>query len=199
MSVKIMSYDLETGGLSSTKNGIHQFAGRIYVDYVCKEEFKCDLRFDEDQEFDPKALEVGGKTIEQVMSSKFSQKQLYQALTTKMAKYCDKFNKADKLFLCGYNVHAFDNQFLRTLFERNGDNYFGSWFWSNSLDMMLTASSHLMMKRHLLPNFKLVTVAKELGFDVDESKAHDAFYDLTMHEWIFQKTTSIQLTPLQPS
>jgi DNA polymerase-3 subunit epsilon len=43
-------------------------------------------------------------------------------------KYVDKYITAHKFFLVGYNCQSFDMAFLRALFERNGDTYFGSWF-----------------------------------------------------------------------
>lgn len=91
-----------------------------------------------------------------------------------------KYNKTDKFFLVGYNNASFDNQFLRGFFLQNGDNYFGSWFWSNSVDVMVLASQYLLAERPLMPNFKLSTVAAQLGVVVSEDKLHDALYDVDL-------------------
>ena len=37
-----------------------------------------------------------------------------------------------------------------------------------------------------MENFKLMTVAKELGINVDESKLHNAEYDIYLTEKIWQ-------------
>lgn len=102
-----------------------------------------------------------------------------------LAKYVDKFNKKDKFFLVGYNNASFDNQFLRGFFLQNGDNYFGSWFWSNSIDVMVLASNKLVERRAEMENFKLSTVAKFLGIQVSEDNLHDAFYDIYLTKAIF--------------
>jgi DNA polymerase-3 subunit epsilon len=38
-----------------------------------------------------------------------------------------------------------------------------------------------------MENFKLKTVAQEMGIEVDESKLHDAKYDLELTYQIYQK------------
>jgi len=65
----------------------------------------------------------------------------------------DKFDKKDKLHLAGYNIGGFDIPFLRTFFLQNNDKYFGSWFWSDSLDVMVLASLYLKNKRSGMLNF----------------------------------------------
>lgn len=102
---------------------------------------------------------------------------IYKQFTDMLGKYVDKFDKQDKFFLCGYNITQFDNQFLRAWFVQNSDNYFGSWFWSNSVDVMVLATQYLLSVRPAMENFKLMTVAKELGIVIEEEKLHDAQYD----------------------
>lgn len=198
MSIIIFSYDTETSGLHPVKNGIHQFAARIWVDWKLADEFSVDVRLDEKHEWSAEALAVSGKTYEQVMSAKVGQEQLYKGIRGRMAKYIDPHKKQQKAFLSGFNVQSFDNQFLRALWEANGDKYFGSWFFSNSIDTMLSASTHLMLKRHLMPNFKLTTVAEMMGMEVDQSKAHQALFDVTMSEFILQRLLSIQFDYARP-
>jgi DNA polymerase-3 subunit epsilon len=103
-----------------------------------------------------------------------------------LAKYCDKFNKGDKFFLVGYNNKGFDNDFLRNFFKQNGDNYFGSWFWADSIDVMVLAANYLKDERHKLENFQLRTVAKYLDIKVDETKLHDAMYDIYLTRAIYE-------------
>lgn len=43
-----------------------------------------------------------------------------------------------------------------------------------------------MRERASLVNFKLMTVAKYLGHDVEEDKLHDALYDIELTEKIYE-------------
>ena len=102
-----------------------------------------------------------------------------------LGKYVDKFNRKDKFFLVGYNNAAFDNNFLRGFFLQNGDEYFGSWFWSNSVDVMVLASNYLLDRRAEMENFKLSTVAKFLNIAVEDDALHDAQYDIELTKLIY--------------
>lgn len=100
-------------------------------------------------------------------------------------KYVSKYDKKDKFFLAGYNNASFDNQFLRAWFLQNNDKYFGSYFWSNSIDIMVMATPYLAPKRAEMENFKQGAVAKTLGIQVDDSKLHDALYDIEICRAIY--------------
>jgi DNA polymerase-3 subunit epsilon len=76
---------------------------------------------------------------------------------------------------------------LRSWFVKNGDKYFGSWFWSNSLDVMVLATQKLLSKRAKMENFKLKTVAAEFGITIDEQRLHDAQYDIDLTRYIYSK------------
>ncbi len=183
--MKLLFFDLETTGLYPGKHGIHQISGEVVVDGVPKEFFDFKVRPNDKAQIDDEALKVAGVTKEQILSYP-AMIEVYVNLTKILAKYVDKFNKTDKFFLCGYNNASFDNQFLRGFFLQNGDNYFGSWFWSNSIDVMVLASDYLKEERAAMENFKLVTVAKQIGISVDETKLHDASYDLKLTRAIYE-------------
>ena len=70
---------------------------------------------------------------------------------------------------------------------QNGDKYFGSWFWSNPIDVMVLATPFLVDQRNQMPNFKQGTVAKTLGIQVDDNKLHDAMYDIEICKSIYDK------------
>lgn len=110
---------------------------------------------------------------------------MYSEFVAMLAKYVDKFNKKDKFFLVGYNNAAFDNQFLRGFFLQNGDVYFGSWFWANSIDVMVLASAYLAERRPEMENFKLSTVAKFLGVSVSDDSLHNALYDIELTRAVY--------------
>jgi len=52
---------------------------------------------------------------------------------------------------------------------------------------MCLASNYLRAERHTMPNFKLMTVAKHLKIEVDESRLHDALYDIHLTKMIYDK------------
>ena len=182
--MKILYFDLETTGLNPAKNGIHQISGILEVDkkVITKINFKVQpnpiCQIEED------ALKVAGVTKEQIMAYP-PMSDIHKQLTELLALHCNKFDKADKLLLCGYNNASFDNLFLRGFFLQNKDNYFGSWFWSASIDVMVLAAHYLINRRVKMTDFKLKTVAKELGIEVDDSKLHDAFYDVELTKKIY--------------
>ncbi len=181
---KLFFFDLETTGLLHWKNGIHQMSGCIDIDGVTKEIFDFKVRPNPKAIIEQSALDVAGVTKEQVEAYPTMQ-EVYKELIEILSKYVDKFDKKDKFYLIGFNNASFDNQFLRAFFVQNNDNYFGSWFWSNPLDVFIMATPKLMSVRHEMENFQLKTVAKKLGIEIDESRLHDAVYDIEITREIY--------------
>lgn len=183
--MKLFYYDSETTGVKHWRNGIHQISGCIEIDGEVKEYFDIKLQPNPACDIEDEALAVAGVTRED-LKTYMSFRDGYKALIEIISKYVDKFNKADKFFMVGYNNAAFDNQFMRGLFLQNGDNYFGSWFWANTIDVMVLATQKLLNERVNMANFKQMTVAKQLGIDVDETKLHDAAYDIDLTRQIYK-------------
>lgn len=189
--MKLVFFDLETTGTNPGKHGIHQISGQIVIDGAVKESFDFHVQPNPRAMIEDEALKVGGVTREQILAYPPMQ-QVYQEFVAMLGKYVDKFNKKDKFFLVGYNNAAFDNQFLRGFFLQNGDVYFGSWFWSNSIDVMVLASAYLATRRPEMENFKLSTVAKTLGIVVNDDSLHDAMYDIELTKAVFDIVTGNQ-------
>lgn len=184
--MKALYFDLETTGVMHWKNGIHQLSGVIEVDGEIKETFNLLVKPNPNAIIEDAALDVAGVTKEQILSYQ-EMKQVHASFVAMLSKYVDKYNKADKFFLIGYNNASFDNQFLRAWFVQNGDNYFGSWFWSNSIDVMVLASEFLKTIRADMVDFKLKTVARNMGITIDEANLHDAEYDIMLTREIYKK------------
>lgn len=182
--MKLLFFDLETTGTNPAKNGIHQISGMIEIDGVVKEEFDYHVQPNPRAIIEDAALVVGGVTREQVMSYP-PMNVIYDQFVKMLSKYVDKYDTKDKFFLVGYNNAAFDNQFLRGFFLQNGDKYFGSWFWVNSIDVMVMATVALAARRAAMENFKLSTVAAAMGIEVKTDKLHNAMYDIYLTRGIY--------------
>lgn len=190
--MKAMFYDLETTGTFVSKHGIHQISGMIVVDGQIKEKFNFHVQPNPKAEILDEALNVAGVTKEQIMAYPPMQ-QVYGELIAMLSKYVDRYNRKDKFFLVGYNNASFDNNFFRAWFEQNGDRYFGSWFWANTVDVMVMATPYLANQRSEMENFKQGTVAKALGIQIDETKLHDALYDIEVCKAIYDIVTPYKL------
>lgn len=187
--MKQLFYDLETTGTMYWRNGIHQFSGMVVIDGEVKETFNYKVRPNPKADITEEALQVAGVTKEEILQYPPMQ-EVYSEFVQMLGKYVDKYDKTDKFFLCGYNNASFDNQFLRAWFVQNGDNYFGSWFWSSAIDVMVLATQALMEVRSRMLNFKLCTVAQAFGIKIEEEKLHDAMYDIYLTYEVYKRITN---------
>ena len=55
---------------------------------------------------------------------------------------------------------------------------------------MVLASEYLLEKRVAMPNFKLMSVARAVGIEIDESRLHDAQYDIELTRTIYKIVTN---------
>lgn len=170
MSAKIIYLDTETTGPDAKRCGIIQLAAILEIDGQEIDTFETRICPRHDLEINAEALAISGTKAEDLQDFP-TEGQALHAFRTWMGQHIEKFSKTDKAFFAGYNS-PFDVEFVRAWFERNGDTYFGSWFWSGSIDVMGAALWALRDQRARLPNFKLGTVAKHvLGSRVVELTA----------------------------
>lgn len=195
--MKLCFADVETTGVDHKRNGIIQLAGSICnLDDDNKlielSSFNYKLKPMPNDIIEDRALQVNGITREQLM--KFTDSRVvYSYFTGILSEHCDKYDKEDKLFFAGYNSR-FDYDFMRSWFEKCGDNYFGSFFFFPPLDVMNIAIFHLMQERHILSNFKLETVANHLGIRTN-GNLHDAMVDIEITKKIFVKYLKTENLP----
>ena len=182
---KLFFFDLETTGTKFWKNGIHQISGAVIINDEIKEHFDFKVAPNPQSVIEQEALDIAKVTKEQIMAYP-PMKDVHRDIKKMLERYVGKFDKKDKFHLIGYNNASFDNQFFRAFFKQNGDDFFGSWFWADTIDIMVLASNHLRKERVNLENFKQATVAKYLGIDVDDEKLHDAEYDVEIGLKIFK-------------
>ena len=186
---KLLFFDLETTGVKFWRNGIHQIGGIVDIDGQEVERFDIRLAPNPAATIEQEALDVAGVTLEQVQSYQ-PMEEGYRQLVGILSKYVNKFDKRDKMYLVGYNNAGFDNSFLRALFQQCGDKYFGSWFYPNCMDVYVMVTPFLMGVRNDMENFKLMTVAKTMGIEIDENKLHGATYDIELTRDIFYRIIS---------
>jgi DNA polymerase-3 subunit epsilon len=188
--MKKLFFDLETTGLDYKTNAIHQFSGCIELDGTVIESFNFKIKPFEGAVIVPKALETSNVTEEQIMAYPPAE-EVFAEFMRMLSRYVKKFDKKDKMFLVGYNNAAFDNAFLREFYVRHQkDDYFNSWFWGNTIDVMVLASEYLADVRVGMENFKLMSTARAVGIEIDESKLHDAEYDIELTRNIYRIVTN---------
>lgn len=190
-TIKIF-FDVETTGENPNKHSLHQIAGIIEIDDKVVDTFNIHSRPHPKATLEPTALSVCGITEEDLLLYP-SMEDAHKEFTQVLSKYINRYDRNQKAWLIGYNNRGFDDKFLRMWFLLCGDNYFGSWFWADSRDALVFASEYLENRRTSLENFQLHTVAKALGILVDESKLHDASYDVYLTREIYRITTGRQI------
>ena len=185
MMNKIIFIDTETGGVNAEKSALIQLSGIIEVDGTEKEKFNFYIKPFENSELNEKALEVQGRTLEELETEKYIDESIiYKKFLEILDKYIDKYDKNDKFIVAGYNV-KFDIDILKALFERNNDKFLFSYFNSSMLDPLY--SVRLLQVAGILPvleNNKLETWCKYFNIEL---KAHDSLQDITATKKLIEK------------
>jgi len=190
MQIKKMFYDLETTGVDERQNGIHQLSGCIEIDGVVVKSFNYRVAPNPKAKISDEALTACGVTLEQIQAYEPMEK-VFKEFKKLLSRHVDPYNKNDKMYLVGFNNGPFDDKFLRAWFMQNGDTFFGSWFWAGSLDVMTLANQYLIGRRVKMINFKLSTVAQTVGIEIDETKLHDANYDIELTRAVYEIVTGL--------
>lgn len=173
--MKILYIDLETTGLSPANDAIIQASGTIIAGDQ-QEVFDLRMRPPAGVVMNRESLVMGGLTGAEVARHPLSQEEGFASFLALLDKYVNRYDRADKFTLIGYNSR-FDDEFLRAWFTRFNDPYYGSWFWFPPLDVMQLAAFSLIGERPYMENFKLKTVYKHLtGKELEE--AHTANADI---------------------
>ena len=184
--MKRIYLDLETTGTDPATAAITQLTC-IKVDQGVESTLDLRLFPHKGARIDPDALAVTGLTMDDLYdpSVRIQPEEAYR----EFVRFCDqpKFVKPhDRFFLIGYNVVGFDAPFLVKLGTRCGDRYTWARYHWPPIDVAVLAANNLSRVRAQMPNFKLMTVARALGLEVDDEKAHDALYDVTITKNIFE-------------
>jgi len=177
-SLKLLFLDVETTGLEAPRSGLIQLAGIIETDGRLSETFNFRVRPFAGDEISDEALRVT-RVSRLDIAEHPPPEQVFLRFTNLLERYVDRYNRSDKFHVVAYNA-AFDHSHLRSWFEKNGDRFFGSWFWHPPIDVMGLAAAALMKNRCTIGSFKLTSVAAAMGLPVDDAQAHDALYDIRL-------------------
>lgn len=188
MKVCKLFYDLETTGLDPALHSIHEIAYSIEIDdaVVCSRVLHV-KPFASDQIVD--AALLVGKVTRKMLEDYMPPLEAFNILVKDLEKHINRYSRAEKFYLVGFNNNAFDDPFLRKFFEKCGNEYFSAYFWSASLDAMVLAGDFMIDVRPGMQSFKLFRVAMQLGIDVDPDRLHGAEYDLHLTRSIYRKVT----------
>lgn len=186
---KIIFIDTETGGVNPEKAALIQLSGIIRIDKKDVEKFNFFIKPFENSEVNEKALEVQGRTLEELKTDKYvEEKEVYKQFVNLLDKYIDKYDKSNKFIVAGYNVR-FDVDMLKAFFQRHGNNFLFSYLDSSMLDPLY--SIRLLQIAEVLPvleNNKLETWCKHFGIEL---KAHDSLEDIEATKKLIGKLISL--------
>ena len=164
--------DVETTGINSRVCGILTLAALVDIEDKIEDELSLKMRPLESDQIFQKALDVNGISEEEYETWP-SNTDGFDLLLRIFDYHIDRFDKSDKFVFCAYNA-GFDEGFIRELFLRNGNNYFGSYFFWPKIDVQ-SLVGYAIADGLRLPDYKLVTVARHFGLVID---AHDAMSDI---------------------
>lgn len=185
--IKHCFIDLETTGTDPKCHAVIQIAGMITHYGTVEDTFDFTVRPFPHQVLDQQALDVNKRTEDEI-DTFAAPETVHKVLCDVLCKHVDKYDKHDKMFFIAYYAH-FDANFLREWFTNCGDKYFGSWFWTPPIDVAGLAAIKLQKERPHMVNFKLATVAQELGIKVKEEELHDAMTDIELTKQIWDEVT----------
>lgn len=113
---------------------------------------------------------------------------IYKDFLKSIGKFVDKFDKSDKMYFIGHNSN-FDSSFVREMFVKNGNNFYGAYFYNPVICTMMIASYKFMLKNKRPEDFTLLGLLKYFKIKVDENKLHDAEYDIAKTRELYLKLT----------
>lgn len=177
--MKTIFIDTETTGTDPSKHGLIQLAAMIpTLEQSVPYTFNLPVRPFHGDEIEDKALEVSGITKEDIDRKHFPPEQSYKLFIEYLSSHVDKYDRADKFQVIAYNAD-FDMDFLRAFFEKNGDQYFGSFFYWKPIDVAALICFYDEIAGNPIPTgyAKLVDQLKRFEIEIPEN-LHDALVDV---------------------
>ena len=194
--MKLAFFDVETTNLNPCIGEITELGMIIDDGETRKNLGKINLKFRPEKwdNIDPKALEVTGKTIEDLEAYP-DRDESFEKLIAFMDEHINKFDRDDKMYAVAHNLW-FDFNFTRQLFElynekHNSKHYYFSYFHIEGFDTVAMMTYFKILLGREYKNMKLGTLCEALKIPVDESKTHGAIYDCIILRKLFYKADII--------
>lgn len=172
----ILYIDVETTGLDAVKQDVIDIAILVEKDgtIVHKEKLSCRPHHPENAH--PKALEINGRTMEQIMGFPDPIDTLYR-----FKEILINHKTNEKFIFAGFNT-SFDARFIKSWMEKCGDNSFGEYFELDEYgkptqlyDCLLIFKKFSKERGVQILNNKLLTIAEFFEIEHD---AHEAMSDI---------------------
>lgn len=185
----IMAFDTETTGLIPSKHCLIQIAGVFFVNGEREQNFNFEMAPHPKAEIDKSALAENQRKLNEIKELP-DQKIVFEKFLKMVLKL--KGHPNNRITLLGFNNSRFDNIFLEKWFAVNSTISPYSIFRPESLDVMVLATQYLLNRRQYMPNFKLATVATELGIQFNVINLHTAIDDTELTLKIYDAICSGQ-------
>lgn len=182
----IFWFDVET-----TDNKTHRGGGIWQIAYIIESNGKVILKKDrrmrvfKNDLVNAQSLEVCGITLKEIMT--------YQAPSDVFMELLEDIKPYKKLIMGGYNNAIFDNPFFMSWWYKamneakiRGEQML-DYFYFDALDVRVLALNKLIKERDGMQYFQQKDVARKLGVNVEESRLHDAIYDVELCMSIYNK------------
>lgn len=201
---KILWVDTETTGVDTQHDDIIQVAGFIKIpdsnpSIITSALSSFNLLFQPAEmdleaatESQLAALAISGNTVDGLKEATDNQS-AFNKFKQWLERHVNRFNKADKLLVAGYNIR-FDTDMIRTWWNKRGDKWYGSYFYPYTLDVLSDVVRYIMHLPADVPrpeNLKLGTVLEWLDIEV-EGELHDAMTDIKATELLYNKLVVLQ-------
>ena len=189
MVEKILYFDVETTGIDDKECEIVQIAGIIEIDGLVKEKFNLLMKPTQNARIEEQALEVIGKTKEEIFSYP-PQQIVYTKFKRILETYVNKYDKQDKLKLVGHNI-SFDFNFLLAWSRRMDDKFIGSLvsYKEQFCTFRVIQAMKFLGLVEKTEDDKLTTLCKYFGIELDN--AHDALFDIEATRELYLKIKGI--------
>ncbi|MCI4436845.1 MAG: 3'-5' exonuclease [Ignisphaera sp.] len=182
MKRKVLYLDVETTGLNSKINGIHQIAFIVEIDGEIQEMVSLEFRPFEGCHYDLGAMKYVTWKPED-LQTRIHEEQAFEIIIGTLRKYINAAIYGDDFTMVAYNGQ-FDVGFMQALFERNGKKY------SNYINYRLVDPLAFLRILHIegksnLSSYKLSAVYEAI-FGFPFADAHDALADIVATREVYQ-------------
>ena len=183
-----MIVDTETTGLDPKICHIVQFSGIYLENGIRKDEINIYMRPGENCAIYREALKATHTKYRDLILDKkrISQFEGYNKVIKFLDNKVNRYNKEEKISFCAYNAR-FDEDAVREWFLRMNNPYMNAYFMWPSISIDQLLSWYTLETRNKLGDFKLISVAKGLGIEINEEKLHDSAYDCEITYQIYKK------------